>query len=58
MTSQSTQERKAAQITEKYAPIDAEADARLEQEAKEEERTINSVCKELGLEMYDVRHSA
>jgi OTU domain-containing protein 6 len=49
------QERKAAALIEKYAPIDANADAQLEREAQEEERVITGVCNQLGLEMHEVR---
>lgn len=39
---------------EKYAPIDPEADARLEKEAAEEESTIKRVCDELGVQLFEV----
>ncbi|KAI0273367.1 hypothetical protein BC834DRAFT_947610 [Gloeopeniophorella convolvens] len=48
------QARKAAAIAEQQAPIDADADAKLEREAKEEERAINKMCDELSLEMYEI----
>jgi hypothetical protein len=46
--------RKAAALAEQQPPIDADADAKLEREAKEEERAINKMCNELGLEMHEV----
>ena len=49
------QARKAAALAEKYAPDDADEDARLEKEAKEEERIINQTCDELGVKMHEVR---
>ncbi|KAI9446210.1 hypothetical protein H4582DRAFT_2107957 [Lactarius indigo] len=33
---------------------DADADAKLEREAKEEERAINKICNELGLDMHEI----
>jgi hypothetical protein len=46
--------RKAAARAEQQAPIDTDADAKLEREAKDEERAINRICNELGLEMHEV----
>jgi OTU domain-containing protein 6 len=46
--------RKAAALAEQQPPIDTDADAKLEREAKEEERAINKMCNELGLEMHEV----
>ncbi|KAH9975168.1 hypothetical protein BJV74DRAFT_863126 [Russula compacta] len=48
------QARKTAALAEHQAPIDADADAKLEREAKEEERDINKICNELGLEMHEI----
>jgi hypothetical protein len=48
------QARKAAELADKLAPIDKDAEAKLEFEAKEEERVITSVCQELNLEMHEV----
>ncbi|KAI0781011.1 hypothetical protein BD413DRAFT_17930 [Trametes elegans] len=48
------QARKAAALAETYAPNDAEADARLEQQAKEEEAQIKKTCDELGLTLHEV----
>ncbi|KAI0928749.1 hypothetical protein AcW1_005904 [Taiwanofungus camphoratus] len=48
------QARKAAALVEKYAPIDPEADARLEKEAAEEESTIKRVCDELGVQLFEI----
>jgi len=50
----SRQDRKAAALAEQQAPIDADADAKLEREAKDEERAINRICNELGLEMHEI----
>ena len=50
------QARKAAALAESYAPTDAEADARLARQAKEEEEGIKRVCEELGLKMHDVSY--
>lgn len=33
---------------------DPEADARLEREAKHEEKSINAACDSLGLQMFEV----
>ncbi|KAI0093613.1 cysteine proteinase [Irpex rosettiformis] len=48
------QARKAAALVEQYAPSDAEADARLEREAREEERAITQTCDELGVKMVEI----
>ncbi|KAI0637043.1 cysteine proteinase [Trametes polyzona] len=48
------QARKAAALAESYAPNDAEADARLEREAKEEEEQIKRTCDELGLLIHEI----
>ncbi|KAI0306362.1 hypothetical protein B0F90DRAFT_1689304, partial [Multifurca ochricompacta] len=48
------QARKAATLASQQAPINTEADARLEREAKEEERAINRICNELGLDMHEI----
>ena len=48
------QARKAAALAEQFAPVNADADAQLEREAREEERVINATCDELGLKMYEV----
>ena len=48
------QARKAAALADSYAPTDAEADARLERQAKEEEENIKRMCEELGLTLYEV----
>jgi OTU domain-containing protein 6 len=47
--------RKVAALAELQPPTDAAADAKLEREAKEEERAINKICNELGLDMHEVR---
>ena len=46
--------RKAAALADLQPPINTEADAKLEREAKDEERAINRICNELGLEMREV----
>lgn len=48
------QARKAAALAEQYAPTDANADAQLERDAREEERIITQTCDELGLTMHEV----
>ncbi|KZT11371.1 cysteine proteinase [Laetiporus sulphureus 93-53] len=48
------QARRAAALAEQYAPSNPEADARLQKEAQEEEKTIKRICDELGLEMYEI----
>ena len=46
--------RKVAALAEQQLPTDADADAKLEREAKEEERAIHKICNELGLDMHEV----
>ncbi|KAI0695925.1 cysteine proteinase [Cytidiella melzeri] len=48
------QARKAASMAEQYAPSDPDADARLEREAREEERAIMQTCDELGVRMVEM----
>ncbi|KDQ60872.1 hypothetical protein JAAARDRAFT_31869 [Jaapia argillacea MUCL 33604] len=48
------QARKAAALMEQTPEGDPAQEARLQAEAKQEEATINRVCDELGLEMYDI----
>lgn len=48
------QARKAAVLAEHFAPVDEAADAKLEREAREEERIINQTCEELGVKMCEV----
>ncbi|KAL1717520.1 hypothetical protein EV715DRAFT_203095 [Schizophyllum commune] len=48
------QARKAQALQEKFTASDPDADARLEREAKEEEKTIKRLCDELGVEMYEI----
>jgi len=50
----SRHDRKAAALAEQQAPINADADAKLEREAKEEERAINRICNELALDMHEI----
>lgn len=46
--------RKATALAEQQPATDASADAKLEREAKEEERAINKICNELALDMHEV----
>lgn len=48
------QARKVAALAELQPPTDAAADAKLEREAKDEERAINRICNELGLDMHEI----
>ncbi|PVF95602.1 cysteine proteinase [Serendipita vermifera] len=49
------QARKALKLESASKPIDSPADAKLEQEAKDEERDIRKVCDQLGLDMIEVQ---
>jgi len=51
---QARQARKAAAHAENYAPVDEEADERLRQDAKEEERSIKRTCEELGVRIHQI----
>jgi OTU domain-containing protein 6 len=46
--------RKAAALADVQPPINTAADAKLEREAKDEERAINRICNELGLDLHEV----
>jgi OTU domain-containing protein 6 len=48
------QARKAAALAENYAADDPAAEARLEKEAKDEERDIKRVCNELNVQIHEV----
>lgn len=48
------QAKKAAALAQNNAPIDPEADARLEREAKEEEVSIKETCDKLGVQIYEI----
>ncbi|KAI0064626.1 cysteine proteinase [Artomyces pyxidatus] len=48
------QAKKAAALAEKQAPIDKNADAKLEREAKEEEKAIRRICDDLSLDMHEI----
>nr|VWO98664.1 PUM-HD domain-containing protein [Ganoderma boninense] len=48
------QAKKAAALADSYAPNDAEADARIQHQTKEEEANIKRICDELGLQIYEV----
>ncbi|KAJ3856292.1 hypothetical protein EV368DRAFT_71702 [Lentinula lateritia] len=51
---QARQARKAAALAESYSPSNPEADARLMQEAKEEESNIRRICEELNVQIYEI----
>ncbi|KAJ3883413.1 hypothetical protein F5051DRAFT_457501 [Lentinula edodes] len=51
---QARQARKAAALAESYSPSNLEADARLMQEAKEEESNIRRICDELNVQIYEI----
>ncbi|TFY53199.1 hypothetical protein EVJ58_g9579 [Rhodofomes roseus] len=46
--------RKAAAVADQQAPSNPEQDERLQREAAEEERAVNKVCDENGLEMFEI----
>jgi len=48
------QARKAVALAGNYADDDPAAEARLEKEAKQEERDINRVCDELNLQIHEI----
>ncbi|KAF8212283.1 hypothetical protein K438DRAFT_1806285 [Mycena galopus ATCC 62051] len=48
------QARKAMALAQTYATDDPAAEARLEQEAKDEERDIKRVCDELNVEIHEI----
>ncbi|ETW86029.1 hypothetical protein HETIRDRAFT_438567 [Heterobasidion irregulare TC 32-1] len=48
------QARKAAALAQQQTPVDKDADARLERETKEEEKSITRTCNELGVEMHEI----
>ncbi|KAK7014903.1 OTU domain-containing protein 6B [Favolaschia claudopus] len=48
------QARKAAALAENYAADDPAAEARLEKEAKDEERDIKRICDELNVEIHEI----
>nr|GAT58725.1 predicted protein [Mycena chlorophos] len=48
------QARKAAVLAETFSAGDADADARLEKEAKDEERDINRVCDDLNVKIHEI----
>ncbi|PIL23922.1 hypothetical protein GSI_13673 [Ganoderma sinense ZZ0214-1] len=48
------QAKKAAALADSYAPNDAEADARIQHQTKEEEANIKRICDELGLQIYEI----
>ncbi|KAG1782449.1 hypothetical protein EV702DRAFT_1176695 [Suillus placidus] len=46
--------RKAAALAQNHPPIDLEADARLQREAKEEEVSIKETCDKLGVQTHEI----
>ncbi|KAL0580233.1 OTU protein [Marasmius crinis-equi] len=48
------QARKAAALAQTFTEGDPAADARLEKEAKDEEKAINRICEELGLQIIQI----
>ncbi|KAG1772633.1 hypothetical protein EDD22DRAFT_859470 [Suillus occidentalis] len=48
------QARKAAALAQNQAPIDPEADSRLEREAKGEEVSIKETCDKLGVQIHEI----
>ncbi|KAG2157058.1 hypothetical protein DEU56DRAFT_762857 [Suillus clintonianus] len=48
------QARKAEALAKNHAPIDPEADSRLEKEAKEEEISIKETCDKLGVQTHEI----
>ncbi|KAJ7685140.1 hypothetical protein DFH06DRAFT_30874 [Mycena polygramma] len=48
------QARKAAALAQNFSADDPEAEARLEKEARDEERDIKRVCDELSLQIYEI----
>jgi len=48
------QARKAATLADKYAPTDEVADARIQKEAADEEKTINRLCEQLGVQLHEI----
>ncbi|KZV91066.1 cysteine proteinase [Exidia glandulosa HHB12029] len=46
--------RKAAALADKFAPNDADADARLQEEIKNEKRIMEQVCDDYGLELHEI----
>lgn len=53
----SLQARKAVAKAENYSPNDPEADARLQKEAKDEEKAINRICEQYKLQLHEARIS-
>ncbi|KAI0030745.1 hypothetical protein K488DRAFT_10783, partial [Vararia minispora EC-137] len=48
------QARKAVAFVEAQAPVDEDADARLQREAQAEEKAIQKILDDLGLDMYEI----
>ena len=42
-------------MAEQHAPVDADADARIERERAEEKQILQSTCDELGVHIHEVR---
>ncbi|KAJ3786604.1 hypothetical protein GGU11DRAFT_804888 [Lentinula aff. detonsa] len=51
---QARQARKAAALAESYSPSNHETDARLMQEAKQEESDIKRICDELNVQIHEI----
>ncbi|KAJ3998204.1 hypothetical protein F5050DRAFT_1887204 [Lentinula boryana] len=51
---QARQARKAAALAESYSPSNHETDARLMQEAKQEESDIKRICDELNVQVHEI----
>ena len=50
-----SQARKAAALAQSYSVTDPEAEAKLQKEAELEEKNINRICDELGVQIHEVR---
>ncbi|KAL4265245.1 OTU domain-containing ubiquitin thioesterase [Pleurotus pulmonarius] len=48
------QARKAAALAKSYAPGNKDEDARLEREAKDEEKAINKICNDLNVHLHEI----
>lgn len=51
---QARQARKAESLAQNHPPTDPAADARIEQETRDEEATIKKICEELHLELHEI----
>lgn len=48
------QARRAAELAQHHCPVDANADAQLEREAKDEEKAIQRTCDKLNVEIHEI----